>query len=281
MGSKSVSLQHYSSPVDALLTYGEPEIDENWSRYLELGFTSEHIPQLIEIVLDEALYLRDDSATWAPVHAWRTLGALHAEAAIAPLIQVIQRWGDDSHQGWWEWIIEELPEVFSRIGEATIPELAAYLADSTQPEACRGIAVTCIEKIGSDRSEYREACVAALTQQLEHFNENPPVLNGELVGALAAGFQAVESAAVIEQAFQAERVDTAFVGDWDETQVYLGLKSREEVPRRNFFTRFQNLQNIEPVPMGFAAERSASTKAKAKRKAQKQARRKNRPKKKK
>jgi len=39
---------------------------------------------------------------------------------------------------------------------------------------------------------------------------------------------------VIEQAFVANRVPPFIVGDWDDVQVELGLKTREEVPEKRF-----------------------------------------------
>jgi hypothetical protein len=103
------------------------------------------------------------------------------------------------------------------------------------------------------------------------------------VTALAGDLQAVEAAPLIEQAFNAHKVDEAFMGDWDEVQVYLGLKTREEVPRKQFSPIFSEpLRSIshefEPRPGGFGSRQG--TQKKAKRKQQKAARRKNRPKKK-
>jgi hypothetical protein len=110
-----MSNANYAWPVSQLLTYEEPFAIQDWSAYLELGLNHEHIPALIEIVLDEALYLsEEDVEFWAPVHAWRILAEFQAESAIAPLMQVLRRWGDE--EPWWEWITEEFPEVFGQLG---------------------------------------------------------------------------------------------------------------------------------------------------------------------
>jgi hypothetical protein len=57
--------------------------------------------------------------------------------------------------------------------------------------------------------------------------------NGLLIGILV-DLQAVETIPIMEQAFQANQVDTFLVGDWEDIQVELGLKNREEVPERQF-----------------------------------------------
>ncbi|MBD1862704.1 MULTISPECIES: hypothetical protein [Trichocoleus] len=46
---------------------------------------------------------------WAPIHAWRSLGQLRAEAAIEPLLSLLHRMDDEGN----EWIGEELPEVLA------------------------------------------------------------------------------------------------------------------------------------------------------------------------
>jgi hypothetical protein len=240
------------------------------------------------MISDESLYLdetsdeTEDALYWAaPVHAWRTLAQLKAEAAIDPLIGVIRRWGDDLN--WGEWIIEEIPQVFGQIGAAALPALSDYLADTTQPDSCLEIAISCIAQIGIQHPEQRESCAAILTHELEAYADRDPEFNAYLVTALAADLKAVEAAPVIEQAFNAQKVDEAFIGDWDEAQVYLGLKTREEVPQKRFSPTFSEVlrstrQPFEPQSSGFGSRQA--TQKKAKRKKQKEARRKNRSKKK-
>src|SRR5579864_2999502 len=123
----------YTSPVDKLLTLGEAEfvLPEKWPDYLELGLGPEHIPELIRMATDRELRNieaeedeEEDPEFWAPIHAIRALGQLHAEAAIEPLVQLLTVQAGD------EWMQEELRFVFGLIGPAAIPALAAYLADT-------------------------------------------------------------------------------------------------------------------------------------------------------
>src|SRR5436305_13614282 len=120
-----MSAVSYPSPVDKLLTCGDPwEVRANpkdWPQYLELGIGPEHIPDLIRMATDgELRWAEEDSdEVWAPIHAWRTLGALHAEEAIEPLLSLfknIEEYDD-------EWALEELPDVYGMIGPAAIPAL--------------------------------------------------------------------------------------------------------------------------------------------------------------
>src|SRR5205807_1216299 len=128
-----MGINSYSPPADKLLTYGDAHEHggnpQDWPQYLELGIGPEHIPDLIRMATDEELRWADSESleVWAPIHAWRTLGALHAEEAIEPLLSLLKDVDENDD----DWVLEEMPEVYGRIGPAAIPALAAYMADTT------------------------------------------------------------------------------------------------------------------------------------------------------
>ena len=278
----------YTSPVNQLLTYGECDgvSPTDWPNYLDLGISTGQIPELIRLATDEELYQADpeSAASWAPIHAWRTLGQLQAPEAIEPLISLFAK--RDGEDDLWEWIGEELPTVLSLIGPSAIPALASHLATTSQGFFSRLTAINSLEKIGSQHPDSRMDSVTVLTQQLESFRENGLELNGFIIAALL-DLKAVESASVIEQAFGADCVDNRVAGDWDDVQVELGLKSWTDVPQMSSrFERNRDLVSYFPefsssAPEGFArVDPKAQAKSQVKRKMQKQARKKNRKKKK-
>jgi len=92
-----MSASTYTSPVDKLLTFGKAEpVDwDQWPSYLELGLSLEHVPELIRMAKDLELRGREsikgeeeDPEFWAPVHALRALGQLHAEDAAETLVDM-------------------------------------------------------------------------------------------------------------------------------------------------------------------------------------------------
>ena len=117
---------NYIDPVAKLLTYGSCDIarmGQEWPDYLELGFTTEHLPDLIRMATDSDLNgaKQNELKVWAPLHAWRTLGQLGADEAAAPLANLFDNLGGDA------WLAGELPKVFSMMGPASIPALAGFL----------------------------------------------------------------------------------------------------------------------------------------------------------
>ena len=78
------------------------------------GLTAGQIPELIQMARDEELHRADSDSleVWAPIHAWRALGQLRAEAAIVPLLRLLERIDEEDD----DWVVEELPVVFGMIG---------------------------------------------------------------------------------------------------------------------------------------------------------------------
>lgn len=274
----SVSL-NYSPPVCELLTYEEiPDWDSStWPDYLELGLNAEHIPELIRMVGDEFLYHSDPESleSWSPIHAWRALAQLKAEDAIEPLLEIVSKL-DDLDEDYWEWISEELPLVFQSIGVEVIPFLANYLSNASKGQSSRINIVETLSNFAESEPEVRETCISLLTEQLRQFDPNADEVNGFIVVALA-DLKALESVAIVEEAFEKGCVNERVGGDWEDIQVLLGLKPARERPRTLPPLFLDSFSSDE-----FAHQaKKAKTQEKKKRKLQKEARRKNRPKKKK
>jgi len=255
--------EKYSPPVDRLLSLGEPSSEDNWVEHLDYGFEPEHIPELIKMVTDDDLFgaPSENSEAWAPVHAWRALAELQAEAAIEPLLSILCR--IDLHDD--EWINEELPVVFSMIGPAAVPGLQKYLADPSREESAKIAAVVSLQETAKKYPEARDACAAALMAQLEQHPHNTEGLNGFLILALAE-MRAAEALPLIEQSFAENHVDESVMGDWEDVQIEFGLKEKRETPKPS-----RSSGRSEPDFF-----HSASKTTKAKRKLKKKSRKKNR-----
>ena len=255
--------EKYSPPVDRLLSLGEPSMEVNWVEHLEYKFEPEHIPMLIQMATDDDLFAApsESKEVWAPIHAWRALAQLRAEAAIEPLLSIlcrIDRYDDD-------WANEELPVIFSMIGPAAVPGLHKYLADPSRGEYARIAAVASLQEMVKKYPEARDACVAALMAQLEQYPSNTGGMNGFLILALAE-MRVTEALPLIEQAFSENCVDEFVMGDWEDVQIEFGLKEKRETPKLSLSSG-----RSEPD-----FSHSASKTTKAKRKLKKKSRKKNR-----
>jgi hypothetical protein len=233
-----MSNQAYLPPLGQLLALGEPDSyssnPDKWTNYRALGLTHEHVPGLIRMATDRALYMldSDNPAVWSSIHAWRALGQLRAEEAIQSLIPLLHEIDDD-------WMGEDLPEVFGLIGPAAIAPLGVYLADNSHDWYPRAVAARSLAIIGQRHPESRDESVAVLTSQLEHYKTVDPEVNAFLISALV-DLKAIESQAVMRRAFGARRVDEMVMGNWEDVRAELGLlppavlKARETRPRGGF-----------------------------------------------
>lgn len=222
-------MQHvYTGPVARLLDFGAFDlhhIHEPWPDYLELGFTGEHVPDLIRMTADDSLNgaSRESLEVWAPLHAWRTLGQLQAVEAARPLLRLFEKQEYDS------WLPTELPKTFSLIGPEVIPILAEFMADEGIDEGARISVPTCLEQIAREHPGCRDECIDILCQQLRSYAINGSGLNAFLVTSLT-DLKAVETIEVIREAFLAECVDLFVLGDVEDVEIELGLREFRETP---------------------------------------------------
>ncbi|MBW4600982.1 MAG: hypothetical protein KME29_15655 [Calothrix sp. FI2-JRJ7] len=213
-----VNSTSYQSPIDKLLTLGSQQLND----VAELGISSEHIPDLIKLAVDDELLGADnEKEAMAPVHAWRILGQLQATDAIIPLIQLFKLVDNDL-------VNEELPKVYGNIGTAAIPALVKYLAQNQNQLLARVTAINSLEEIANQHPEASNQVKSLLTQSLQSCNQNEAELNGFIISALI-NLQSLISAPVIKYAFNTNQVAEDIVGNWDEVRESLGISSDKEV----------------------------------------------------
>lgn len=224
-----MAINDYHPPISKLLTYGECKLSspKSWANYIqELDLTAEHIPELIRMATDRDFDLEDSDGTecWTPVHAWRALGLLEAEAAMKPLLKLLE---DPDH----EWAQEEVPKVMSLIGPSALPAVQDYISKSSRCLSGRLSAINYFRELQKRYPDERERCIEALAKLLANYKKNDPGINGFLILGLC-DLKAVDQAPDIKKAFDARRVDLMVMGDWDDVQVELGLKTRKEVSQK-------------------------------------------------
>jgi hypothetical protein len=236
----------YHPPVKQLLSLGEPRRDEKLD-YGALGLSFNDVPALIRMATDHQLHdgPQDSPVVWAPVHAWRALAQLRAEEAIAPLVALFHR----ADQAIDDWINADLPETLAQFGSAALAPVTDFLADPAHGEWARVAAADTVGCVGKINPELRADCVARLAAQLEKFAEQSETLNAFLISPLM-DLCAIEAMPLIERVFASGRVDESVLGDVEDVQIELGLKTkRAHPPKPNSLTRLG-----EELRAGLAAE---------------------------
>lgn len=266
----------YPPPVDRLLTYGDPRGQREWPNYLDLGLTPEHIPDLIRMATDPDLTMANSESleVWSPIHAWRALGQLRAEAAVDPLVKLLEQMNVD--EGYDEWLGDDLPRAIGMIGPAAIPTLTAYLDNTLHVPEGRTTAANALRRVAQHYPDQRARVVTLLTDALAKYAENDELLNTFLVSELVE-LEAVESAAVIKAAFYADSVDPSFRGPWRDVKEQLGLSPSAEVPGPEPADEDKlSLLDVGVLSKPARSKSASDRRAKAKRKQEKKSRKQNR-----
>ncbi len=221
-----------SDRLQPLLTLGHPGPDagtgarkpEDWRRYAELGLGPDDAPDLIAMATDRALHRAREPACYAPLHAWRALGQFRCQAAIRPLLDLL----DDMGNAGDDWGLEELPQALALIGPAALPELRRLLPDRRRNLWARLGAARAMSEIARVHPDQRAPVVKALTDQLALSRYNEPDFNGLLVSELI-DLRAVESAGAIRRAYDSGHVDERVCGPLPDVLADLGMVT-EQVP---------------------------------------------------
>lgn len=260
----------YPPPVDRLLGLGVAGArGREWRDYTALGFTAEHVPDLLRMASDNRLNWLDpeDPRVFAPLHAWRTLGQLGAAEAAAPLADLLLRYEDD-------WARENLPRALGLIGEPALEPARALLANEAAETFTRIAAAAALHEVAARHPELRDRAVALLTEQLRAWPDQDDSLNGFLIDFLVE-LRAVEAAPLMQAAFEAGLADPSVRGDWEDIQIDLGLlEERVTPPPPSPFTAMLQAR-LTPVPPPATSPGERASKL---RKAQKQAARRKRKK---
>ncbi len=111
------------------------------------------LPRLADIVADKRAWTQSLPEWWAVVHATYILGAMETEEALVPLLTAL-RWADAFDC---DWVTEDLPSMFARIGTPAYGPLRTVFLDPTAGPGARSIALASMAAVAaSDRKLLRE-----------------------------------------------------------------------------------------------------------------------------
>jgi hypothetical protein len=210
----------YAPPVAQLLHLGEPDFSA-WADYAALGFTSDHVPELLRLLQDEALAKSNDPVVvCGQFHAWRALGQLKAEAAIEPLLDLLA--AQENEDDWNEWLTEDVPLVLGMIGPPALEPAATRLEQTFGRVYAPVYYSQALCEIADRHPETRDEVMRRLTAYLDRAPEHDASTNGMVISDLVR-LNAAEAWPVIEKAFASGEVDEQTTGTVDHVKYDLGL----------------------------------------------------------
>jgi hypothetical protein len=191
--------------------------------------SADDVPDLIDIVRKwndfdwpndaDLADIDQDDAELLPVTAWRTLADLKADAAVEPLVDMLRSWDGEYD----DWVPEEFPHVFGKIGEAAIEPLTQLANDAREMECVRSIAARGLRCVVDYHADTRERIVSCLTEMMAAAADSDVEFNSMLLVELVE-LEAVEAAEAIERAFAGNLLDVGMMGDWEQVRRQLGVE---------------------------------------------------------
>lgn len=193
-----------------LFNLGEVAHNAPWPDYLRYGFSVADVPTLVGLVGDLSLHQADvaSNEVWVPLHAWRTLGQLGNEAAVEPLLALLDDLIED------DWVRDELPTVLGLIGVASIEPLGRYLRDSSHNEFSRVVAAEALKCVVENEPDSRIKVLAVFNAYLAAPDKSTADLNGLLLCCLV-DLKAVEMINAVQEMFETSCVDVSYAGEFD------------------------------------------------------------------
>lgn len=155
--------------IDLMHSMGDGLPREVVDEALDRG--SRIIPYLYVIVSDKSAWTRPLPDWWATVHATYILGAFEAPETLPALLSAL-RWADAFDC---EWVTEDLPSMFGRLGEISYAPLQAVALDASAGWGARSIALSSMAAVTLKERQLRERFLDFAAHILSDVTEPVPL----------------------------------------------------------------------------------------------------------
>ncbi|MCX7383596.1 MAG: SEC-C metal-binding domain-containing protein [Alphaproteobacteria bacterium] len=222
----------YTPPVSQLLAIGDDKVADHhsWRDYAgEYGFSSADIPELIQLATDwDAGTGENDPAVWAQMHAWRALGQMRADAAVMPLLTVLEDADEDDYAA-----DRDVPVALGMIGAAAFASVERLLVHPDTSLGTRLNLIGALATMVEFHPDLRAACLHRFERILAGYPVRDETVNGFVL--IACGdIRAVELIVPIRAAFADDAVDISVAGDLEDIEIKLGLRTARATPAPNY-----------------------------------------------
>src|SRR3990167_1921665 len=215
------------SNAQKLQKIGRPSSGHKWPDYVqEYGLDASDIPDLITYITDKTFLDSRPSSRkfWAPLHAWRALGQMQAEAALAPLLQQMPELLED------DYAVAEIPVVLGMLGPAAIEPAYTLLCAADEDETLRIMGLDTLTEVAKRHPQEKARVLALYDRYLDSPDPAATGLNSLLVLQLAE-LGALDFWPRVVPLFEQGWVDETLL-DLEDAEIEFGLREERDSPRR-------------------------------------------------
>lgn len=215
----------------------------HWENYLHLGFCTDDIAALLDILCDKSLldaYLESDLG-WAPLHAWRVLAQLKSTEAIEPIFKLSAQYPHN------DFMISELPVALSMIGQPARSAVVEALLGGNAAEGQKKLAAAALGEMALRQPEQRGDVIEVFRQYLQSPDPDSPVHNGLLVCHLL-DLKAIELLDELRAFYKNDYADISITGDIEDVEIELGVRKTRTTPKPKLdFLDWENFDALKKI----------------------------------
>lgn len=212
--------------LDTPITQREQYIDY----VAKFGLTDADLPILKVMLESEKLYFnKDENKNLVNLHVAIAISQLGHEDGVALLInQIYKRETFDD-----DWIGELYPFVLANFGEKMFG-YAKQAYPLSKETYVRGVLGEAIKYVGIQQSALKPQAIELIVELLGNFSQQEKDDNALLINDLCE-LKAIEQLPLIKQAFDANKVDLSHMGDYEEVEIIMGVRTERSTPKPDFW----------------------------------------------
>lgn len=198
---------------------------KTWPHYASLGFGKGEVEELLGLASDFYLsFEQSDEESAVSIHAWRAL-ALMGDTDLAPEFVTLSMECDDIDD---EWFAQDFPEIVGLLGMPALPTFLEAVANNPDyPDTICGVLEGIPKMVRNDEDRQQAMTVLGELLDRDDFDRD---LRAMVVAALC-DLKAQEKLAAIRTQFEANRINISIVGDLEEVEIELGVRTHRETPQ--------------------------------------------------
>lgn len=227
--------KRYSGNVAKLLTLGRPIVNprNELSYTKDLGIDESDTEQLMQLADDMDIYhyvfgdVTDDEALefFGVIHAWKALSELKVPEAKAYFIERFEAYDWDDPD---EWIIGEIRPLIAPYRYDMYEDIVQYVEDDTHSEWVR---MEYLE-IVKDMIEAKEVALPEVNLFLAKLLQvcDSTIVNAGAI-SMCMDLKLIEHHDLIKKCFERKAVDIDHIGDLEEVEIEMGLRTERETEK--------------------------------------------------
>lgn len=232
---KSLTLK-YSDRIAPLLSLGKHGVatEESIDYVGQFGFTQEDIPELLQLAQDTDIYMFDysdmsDDEGWefyGVIHAWYALSQMEAPEAKEIFIHLIE----NTHNGFSDdWILSGFRELIKPYRQEIYPYFIKTTLSEKHDQWVRVEYLNVLRDM-AQAGEIETSIIDTLIESILK-NSKDEIINTMAISACIK-LKLSHHHELIVQCFKNDLVDIDHIGDLEDVEIALGLKTKREHPRQ-------------------------------------------------